>query len=225
MQQAVRMIVERSTEFPQFRYYIRLIKKAERNITSHPDVCVETCKSLLEGVAKTIILALDSQKTRADLDTRKWRVDKLVKEAAKHMKQLDNIIEDDFVTRCASFAYALRELRNERGDISHGKAVPKTKASCNNLAEISLKTTDGILCYMLTEFFRIMDAKKTTPVAVEQLPEPLKYKDNESFNDWLDEQHPPQGIVLHSRALFECYHEDYKDQLAIFRNPDQEAAD
>ena len=63
MQQAVEMIVGRSADFPEFRYYIRLIKKAERNITSHPDVCVETCKSLLEGVAKTIILTLDTDKT------------------------------------------------------------------------------------------------------------------------------------------------------------------
>ena len=176
MQQATNLIIDHSSEFPEFRYYIRLIKKAERNITTHPDICVETCKSLLEGVAKVIILKLDNTVTRKDLDGGRNQVEALVKTAANLLKQHDDVVEDDFIKRCGSFAYSLRTLRNERGDISHGKAALKLVESSDHLAKITLQVTDGLLCYLLTEFFRVIEEMSSRKLQSHVSPLPYAMK-------------------------------------------------
>ena len=225
MQQAISLIIEHSNAFPEFRYYIKLIKKAEKNISVHPDVCVETCKSLLEGVSKTIILKLDSNVTGKELESRNKAVDALVKQATKLMKKYDNVIEDNFIARCGSLAHALGTLRNERGDISHGKAAPKKKQSTDYFAKTILQVTDGILYYLLYEFFRIMDEMqaKENQTATAPEPLPLKYDDNPDFNDELDETRSVRGLpVTYSQVYFQFYRNDYLSELENWKEAEAE---
>ncbi len=222
MKHAVELIVNNSNRHPEFRYYIRLMKKAERNSLNQPDICIETCKSLLEGISKSIIERLDSAADRKSLD--RLDISPLVKKATQLLKQADNVIEDDFVTRCSSLAHALGTLRNERGDISHGKAVPKTVASDDRLSQLCMSMTESVICYMLDIFYQL---SPVTPVAkIEVVPpeNPLDdlpvilFEDNSDFNDWLDDIYPlPEGRVVYSSALYELYFEDYVIQLEAYR--------
>lgn len=223
MQQAVELIVENTGRYPEFRYYISIMKKAERNRSNQPDICVETCKSLLEGVSKSIIERLDATVKREELD--KKDVGPLIKQAARLLRKADNVIEDDFVTRCSSLAHALGTLRNERGDISHGKAVPKAPSSNDRLSALCLSMTENVLCYMLDAFYSIPPlpeepAEEGAETKEQELDLPVvSYDDNADFNDWLDETYPlPEGRLIYSNALYELYYEDYVIQLEEFRD-------
>ncbi|MER9064962.1 abortive infection family protein [Mesorhizobium sp. M0902] len=216
MKQAVELIVLNADQYPEFRYYISIMKKAESNRSNQPDICIETCKSLLEGISKSIIERLDSKAVRKELD--KSEVGPLIKQAARLLKKADNVIEDDFVSRCSSLAYALATLRNERGDISHGKAVPKVISSNDRLSTLSMAMTESVLCYILEAFYSVdAERRKVTDELVfeeqkSDLPI-LSYDNNSDFNDWLDEKYPLEGRLIYSKALYELYYEDYVVQL------------
>lgn len=221
MREAVELIVQNAARYPEFRYYISIMKKAERNLSNQPDICIETCKALLEGISKSVIERLDSAAIRRDLD--KAEVVPLVKQAVRLLKKADNVIEDDFVSRCCSLAFAMATLRNERGDISHGRAVPKLIASNDRLSKLSLSMTTSIICYMLDAFYTLdigpsleKDESRSSDDQQSHLPT-LLYEDQAGFNDWLDETHPLEGRLVYSKALFDLYYEDYVIQLEEFR--------
>lgn len=210
---AVRELLdEQMARHADFAYYIPLLEKAERNQTPHPDICIETSKSLLEGVSKTIINRLDAKRTREDLDGKD--LSPLVKDATKLLQANDDQFEVDFTTRCVSLAYALGQLRNARGDISHGKAVPKQFCSSADLARFVMHMTEGLLLYMLKSFYSIHPGAE---------PE-MTYEDNQDFNEYLDDEYPLEGKPLYSLALFEQYREDYEIQLGYYRDELEELA-
>lgn len=226
MESVKELIRENSAQHPEFEYYLPLIDKAERNSLDHPDICIEVCKSLLEGISKSIVERISDNHTRADLD--KKEVGPLVKLAVKQLKQHDDVIEDDFVTRCTSMAVALGTLRNARGDISHGRGVPKGEQSNDKLALLSMQMSSGLLHYMLEALFAILGDKEV-PVEVEEPEEALdlevvEYEANPDFNAYLDEETPVPGRILYSLALYEQYYEDYLIQLSEYQY-EQEVAE
>lgn len=220
MRPAELLIIENATECPDFRYYLPLMKKAERNVTSHPDICIETCKALVEGVSKTIILSLEEGVRPEDI--KDLDVSPLVKRAGKLLQHDETIIEESFVTRVASVAHFIGVLRNERGDISHGKAVPKVTQSNDKLANAILQISSGLLIYMLDTYFTKLRDKRAR-IAQAELEkdqaadlEQVSYDDNEEFNSWLDESYPYEGKLNYSFALFSLYYEDYLMRLEGF---------
>jgi hypothetical protein len=226
MRPAEMLIIENATECPDFRYYLPLMKKAERNVTNHPDICIETCKALLEGVSKTIILSLEEGVRPEDI--KDLDVSPLVKRAGKLLQQDDTIIEEGFVTRVASVAHFIGVLRNERGDISHGKAVPKVIQSNDKLANAILQVSSGLLIYMLDTYFTKLRDKRTRIAQAELEKDPaadleqVSYADNAAFNSWLDESYPYEGKLSYSFALFSLYYEDYLVRLEEFRDNAEE---
>lgn len=222
MRPAELLIIENATECPDFRYYLPLMKKAERNVTNHPDICIETCKALVEGVSKTIILSLEDGVKPEDI--KDLDLSPLVKRAGKLLQQDETIIEEGFVTRVASVAHFIGVLRNERGDISHGKAVPKVIQSNDKLANAILQVSSGLLIYMLDSYFTKLRDKRAriTQAELEKNQaadlEHVSYADNDDFNSWLDESYPYEGKLNYSFALFSLYYEDYLVRLEEFRD-------
>lgn len=222
MEPAIKIIVDNAEEYPQFRYYIRLMKKAELNLFSQPDISIEICKSLIEGVSKSVILdfapATDPKKL-ANMD-----VSPLAKWACQLLKQDNTVIEDEFARRVASVAEFLGVLRNERGDVSHGRAVPKKIQSNDKLSAVIFQVSSGLLTYMLDSFFT---AKKLAKEIIQPEPaaheneeqldlEQVEYEANQEFNIWLDELYPYEGKLSYSFALHALYYEDYLVQLEIY---------
>ena len=220
MQRSSKLIKANQAQFPDCAYYLPLFGKARRNIASHPDICIETCKALLEGIAKTIILGLDATATRHSLDN--YKVEPLVKAAAKLLREHDNVIEGDFVNRISGLAHSLGALRNARGDISHGKAVPKIEESDRDFARLCLQMTDAVAFYMLQSFFSRTTALTVVVADEDEVTEPevlpggipnTEYDDNSPFNEELDRQYPLDGKLLYSDALYRLYYEDYLIEL------------
>jgi Abortive infection C-terminus len=211
VQRTSKLIRENQATFPDCAYYAPLFSQARRNITKHPDISIETCKSLLEGISKTIILGLDSTAERSELD--KKDVEPLVKTAARLLKANDDVIEEHFVNRVAGLAHSLGALRNARGDISHGKAAPKAVESGGDFARLCLQMTDAMAFYMLQSYFSITQSTtaaldKDGDDAMELLPQ---------FNDELDQQYPLDGKLLYSEALYRLYYEDYVIELEAYQ--------
>lgn len=193
---------------------------------NHPDICIETCKALVEGVSKTIILSLEDGVKPEDI--KDLDLSPLVKRAGKLLQQDETIIEEGFVTRVASVAHFIGVLRNERGDISHGKAVPKLIKSNDKLANAILQVSSGLLIYMLDTYYtklrdkraRIAQAEFEKDQAADLVQ--MSYADNHGFNSWLDESYPYEGKLSYSFALFSLYYEDYLVRLEEFREGAEE---
>lgn len=214
MKSVINLIKENKKYFPEFDYYIALLQKAENNQDVQPDICIEVCKSLIEGASKVILIERGSD-TKEELE--KKNVNALVKEATKLLKQDDNVIEDDFIRRCASLAQALGALRNARGDISHGRSVPKEPKSTDKLSKLVLNMTESILYYMLDAFFIIHRDKL-----------PVHYEDNVDFNNYLNMTNSPMDEtpyarllskkMPYSRLLYEQDNPSYIEKLAEFED-------
>lgn len=225
MERLKTLIEENLPDFPEFSYYLPIIEKALNYHASRPDTAIECCNSLLQGFSKTVVLNLDPKATAADLDSRaEAGTDKLIKRALRCLKANDDVYEDDFASRGASLALAIATLRNARGDISHGKAVPKLLESHTNLANVANEMSGSLLRYILSSYFIIMSNKRlAVQLPTTEEPEPFTYDDNPDFNDYLDELYPLEGKLLYSEALFNLYQEDYEIQLSEFRASQDEA--
>ena len=227
MQRSSKLIRANQAQFPDCAYYLPLFGKARRNVAAHPDICIETCKALLEGIAKTIILGLDSTAVREEIDRKD--VEPLVKMAARLLRANDDVIEDNFVNRVSGLASSMGALRNARSDISHGRAVPKAQQSDETLARLCLQMTDATAFYMLESFF----SRTTPPPAAdddEEVEELLPggipdtpYEDNPEFNEELDRQYPLDGKLLYSDALYRLYYEDYLIELEAYHDAQLDA--
>lgn len=208
MQTLVELIERHSPEESDFRYYIPIIEKAEENEIHHPDITIECCASLFQGISKTIVYRLDPPADKKQFENES--IQRQVKAALKCLSASDDLFEAAFPTAAENMVRIVGELRNARGDISHGRVVPKELQSDRSLARLVLNVTESLLRYMLASYFALK------PVDLEQVP----YDDNADFNEYLDELNPLEGKPLYSRALYEQFYEDYLVQLGIFKDAD-----
>lgn len=209
-------------KFPDFDYYLPIIGKAENNEKSHPDITIECCNSLIQGISKSIILGLDPTVVKKELDRGKREndTDKIFRRSLDLLKKNDDQYEDDFVRRGISLALSISTLRNARGDISHGRAVPKELRSDSSLARVALEMTSSLLRYSLSSFYagviEKLEQETTSDVDMDfDLPE-VNYNDKRDFNSFLDDLYPLDGKFLYSEALYDLYYEDYLIQLDEF---------
>ncbi len=176
---------------------------------TQPDICIESCKSLIEGISKTILKALDAASTNESLNAKD--VKELFRDALNALGRFNPKMEVDFVRRSVGVIQLLADIRNKRGDISHGKLAPKELSSYAQFSKLVMHMTEGIAFYMLTEFFEI-DLSFT---------EEIIYDDNPEFNEWLDTNNPISGISF-SRALFEQDEVSYTEQLLEYQTEQEE---
>jgi hypothetical protein len=222
-------------------YYYAIDKK----ITA--DNCIETCKSLIEGISKTVLNQIDLRH-------------KAVRERfeAQELKSLDSTFDkmagngEDFTVlfrqailvlsnyhqACQKelmnslgkdFCKYLTRLRNDRGDIAHGRAAPKTDKSTLSLAFMIENITDLIAFHML-EILSLIDFSKIDEVSQDQsITESFMFKEDfeledisekeraiREFNESLDKLYPFEGKARYSQALYDQYQEDYQIQLQEF---------
>lgn len=203
------LISENNEKYEHFAYYEGIIDVIEEKIHSHPDICIESCKSLIEGVSKTIIKRLDLTTTDGDLN--KMDVMPLFKRASNKLAEYDEDLELDFINRTASLIQNFGQIRNERGDISHGRAAPKEVYSSPQFSNLVARVTEALAFYVLDHFFRL------------QLPDEteIQYEDNQEFNEMLDSANPI-GALSFSKALFDQDNTSYRQQLLDYQTEQEE---
>lgn len=220
MLRTTNLIKTHQGSFPDCAYYLPLLSKARRNARKHPDICIEICKSILEGISKTIILSLDPIATKVDVD--KKDADQIVKWAVKLLKEHDDVVEDNFITRATSLTNALGALRNVRSDISHGREAPKPEYSSETFGRLCMQMSDAIASYMLQAFFAVKSSAPLPQSGDTETAEPptglpdIEYEANPEFNDRLDADNPLPGKMLYSEALHRLYYEEYVIELEAY---------
>ncbi|WP_298752564.1 abortive infection family protein [uncultured Arcobacter sp.] len=209
----LKQVIEKySGNFEHFEYYYLLIDKVEKNLSTNPDIAIECCKALIEGICTTILLSLDKSLTQEHI-LKNYNLPQIFKAYKQKLADYDETFELDFVNGFNHSVKLIGEIRTKRGDIAHGKQAPKEFSSSTEFAKFVVNLSSSLLVYSLEHFFNI------------EFLEELKYSENEDFNNFLDENNELPGKVQYSLALFEQYPEDYKLQLMQYLSDKEDNKD
>ncbi len=207
MMKLTRNIINEHIEvFENFQYYHTILDLIEDNLITNPDISIESCKSLFEGISKSILSALDISYSASEIEDK--TVQHLLKRTFKKLKEFIEIEELNYISL---FVAEIGTIRNKRGDISHGRPSPKEITSDVEFAKMVVNSTDNFIYYILKLFFSI---------EVENEKQ-YEYDDYEEFNEWLDEQDSAGFLRRYSLALFETDYVRYEQELQNFY-PDKE---
>lgn len=213
----IKLIHDHSDSYPEFEECIPTIEEAVSHIDKRPDRAIENCKSLIEGFSRSFILRLKKGAVKGKL--KKMSFTDQVESAVKNLQKIEEASSiASPLSTIDNFIVMLRDLRNRRGEICHGRAMPKDEYSDKDLAIYIMQTTETILCYMLKIFYNASsskeDSKDTTGFTYEQ---------NNAFNNWLDEQYPLEDSkLIYSKALYDVASDDYREQFAIFEHDNED---
>jgi len=234
-----RVSFDRYTNFEDHRVYYYAI---EKKVTA--DNCIETCKSLIEGIAKTVLSQIDLKhkavserfetqeliSLNSTFDKMKGKGEDfpvLFRQAILVLSNYHQACQKELMNSLGKdFCKYLTRLRNDRGDMAHGRAAPKVEKSTLDLAFMIENITDLIAFHML-EILSLIDFSKTDEVSQDQaIIESFMVKEDfeleginerertiREFNESLDKLYPYEGKVRFSMALYNQYSEDYEIQL------------
>lgn len=198
-------------QYRNIDYYNLIVEKIESNVNENPDIAIESCKSLLEGLSKFIWKQIDISYDAAVVD--KMDFQPIVKQSLNKLATLHEDIEIDFVNKVNKLIVSIGDVRNKRGDISHGRLSPKDYFSDVNFANLVMNITDNMLYYILLCFSKVATVKE------------IVYDDYPDFNDKLDTEND-FGYLSYSKALFEQDPTAYELELQEFLdNKEIEQAD
>jgi hypothetical protein len=198
MKQTKDILKALESRYTNIDYYQTIIQKIEENVESHPDICIESCKALLEGLSKFIWKQIDLSYDALVAD--KMDFHPVVRQAMTKLADYNEDIELDFVNKVNKLIVSIGEVRNKRGDISHGKLSPKEYFSDSQFAQLVMNITDNMLYYVLHSFSKVSLIKE------------LEYEDNLEFNEWLDNENPIANLS-YSKALFDQDQVAYEQEL------------
>lgn len=220
--------------------YFTIVSKIENNVTVNPDIAIEACKSLIEGLSKKALELLSEEyqkhkSVRKDCDN---KLPTLVRKALetlyrskieidlhdslynfiKGKVKIDLFVKNNTATTLENVNDAIQKIaiiRDNRGDISHGRIYPKKDESEIHLSKSIISITDGICSFMINEFsVRFTEQKESDSKLI--------YDENVEFNEWLDEKYNILSTkVDFSKLLYqnaygkyeEVYYSDYTDSL------------
>jgi len=198
MKQTKDILKALESRYTNIDYYQTIIEKIEENVESNPDISIESCKALLEGLSKFIWKQIDLSYDALVAD--KMDFHPVVRQAMTKLADYNEDIELDFVNKVNKLIVSIGEVRNKRGDISHGKLSPKEYFSDSQFSNLVMNITDNMLYYVLHSFSKVSLIKE------------LEYEDNPEFNDWFDNENP-LGFLSYSRALFDQEPVTYQEEL------------
>ena len=199
--------------FVDFEYYQVIVGMITENQSANPDIAIESCKSLVEGLSKSILKHTDN--SYRDNQRRNEELAPLFKKAVNALANRGANIEEPFSKAVGNFIHQLGSIRNERGDISHGKSSPKLISSSPHFSTLVVQATDGLISFLLNELFAL-DLSDFNPI---------EYGDNPDFNTYLDELVPIVGGLSYSQALFDQDLVAYEEQMKDFKTEQEEQAE
>lgn len=202
MRQTRDILKQLESKYSNIDYYNIIVEKIEGNVDVNPDIAIESCKSLLEGLSKFIWKQIDVSYDAVTVD--KMDFHPLVRQAVYKLSSFNEDLEVDFVNKLNKLIVSIGEVRNKRGDLSHGRLSPKEYFSDTHFSNLVMNITDNMLSYILHCFSKVSIVKE------------LEYEDNLDFNEKLDLD-TPFGFLSYSKALFDqdqvAYEQELQDYL------------
>ncbi len=220
--------------------YKLLLKEIDDNKALNPDISIDSCKSIIEGLCKKALsLISDDYSSKKSFRKDCERFDKLLNYTFKTV--FEDSFEADLLRSFASIIYeksrlnrllgrsfeltkkntinsvnAIVKFRDTRGDISHGRLYPKLTSTSVHLVNSIISITDSICSFLVIEMSLRYFEKLEFEDKVNQLKD---YRTNSDFNHWLNESLDtefPIKKISYSRVLFEndfdLYQEIYYDE-------------
>jgi len=210
--------------------YLVMVQKAEEHVTSHPDIAIEACKSLIEGLClKALSLVSDKYiSTKSVRNKCKNNLTYLTRFTFENVytnfvetkihHSLSGLLVDvgklnkfqqkavtGLQVQTGELVSQISALRNERGDFSHGRVYPKILESSPVLAKSIVAITDGVCSFMIDELANVYQNKVSTA-------QKLVYEDLEVFNNWIDEIHQVTTLKIDfSKILYENAYDKYEE--------------
>jgi hypothetical protein len=227
---SVKELIKKFDKRFSLNYYDLHFEKIEININKNPDVSIEICKSLIEGISKTIINFIGIPKEHKEHGKDPKNIDslqKLVRLALDCLCQYLPILEQSdnprsnqnteisFLSNLGNLVQILGNIRSERGDISHGKPSPKILYSDPIFSKTVYLMTEGIIFYILSHFLEVIQEIEDSKIRSDIID--IVYDEYIDFNQYLDEQEPMKGVLRYSKALYEQDYFSYVAQLEDFK--------
>ncbi len=190
---------------PSFGYISSKLDMIESTIETNPDLCVELCKTSMEGICKTILENLH-QNTNCD------KFQGLVRQTveailAEELNQKECAV---LMSRIASISQQIGEIRNNSSFASHGQDINHPPLSQTTALLVS-KTTDVIGGFILHAYIKYGKQKDKR----------IHYEDCQAFNEQFDDDNPLElgGVILSaSEALYNQDYEAYKETYYAYTN-------
>ncbi|WP_277559577.1 abortive infection protein [Acinetobacter beijerinckii] len=208
MEKTRQLIEIHSREHLWLRNLDRLLIQIEQQSGHCGDSLVECTKSFIEAIAKNIILKLRPHEPPKEINLLDLgKLFKKAKEAIFEHSVIENVMPkgdiENFFSALNQWVRFLGEMRNNVGEISHGKILPKSYSINIELAQVISETTDR-LSYVLLLLLLQIDISYTQTYV---------YENFQDFNDYLDEQYELPNGLIYSKALFEQDYDAYAEEL------------
>lgn len=191
---------------PSFNTFEMHIATIENNIEANPSLCIETCKSLIEGICKTI-LTNKALKYKED-----GKFQELVKQTMNSLVISSDCYKDELcelARRIASVTQKIAEIRNNSGFASHSQDIKAISVNLT-LSLFIYKITDVIGGFILHYYITHNNPKKDNRI---------HFEDCQEFNEYFDEENPfAIGLLTlsSSEALYRQDYEAYKEEYLYY---------
>lgn len=198
-------VKENIANIPSMVPFLAHVEVIEQNVQDNPSLCVEMCKSLIEGICKTILtnknISFASSISFAGL----------VQQTITSTLNTDEPYRDDVIDlarRTSGVADRLGQIRSSAGFASHGMDVLNPHLT-DTLSLFACKITDALGGFILRCYNnnRVINADHR-----------IHYDDCKPFNEYFDELNPsPYGLSM-SLSLFQQDYEAYKASYFDYLN-------
>lgn len=187
----------------------------EKEFYHNADIAMDTAKSILESVAKTIL-----NDKGVEFDDEDFHV--LVKRAVESLPVYGLVESKDresikrIASSISSVVNGIGEIRSRHGTISHGKDIHDKRAE-QQLMKFAIDSCDVLSAFMIESHSCSFHNRKR-----------IHYEENQDFNEWFDSQDEMEvsGILIsRSKALYDQDIEAYKMELNAFRNEPENLVD
>lgn len=169
-----------------------VVKFIASHLTIRPDMSIEGCKGLIEGLSKFVSFKLDPD---AQSST-KWRHLSLRDKFEECLLRLNlEGYEAEFLKESSDLVLKLGQIRNERGDISHGQAYPKSSYSNEDFAKFIILWTEGLCYFVVSRYIWLKQSQEQDNAA-----DIYTTQQFEEFDNYLDSLYPNIDIS-YSKAL------------------------
>ncbi|MFX6081708.1 abortive infection protein [Acinetobacter baumannii] len=198
MKKSRELIAQYSSEHQWLQELERLLTHIDQQSDQCGDTLIECSKSFIEAIAKNAIIKLNPNEKIKDINEAK--LGDLFKKTRKAICEHSSIEKLMPISEVELFFSALNQwmlfigkIRNDIGEVSHGKILPKSYSIDLNMAQIFSEIIDRFAYIILLMLLEI-DLSYLQNYRYENFPD---------FNEYLDDQYELPNGLSYSRALFE----------------------
>ena len=208
MKKSRELISQHISEHQWLKDLESLLTQIDHQSNQCGDTLIECSKSFIEAIAKNAIIKLKPNEKIKDIN--EATLGELFKKTRKAICEHSSIEKFMPLSEVELFFSALNQwmlfigkIRNDIGEISHGKILPKSYSLDLEIAQIFSEIIDRFAYVVLSMLLEI-DLSYT---------QNYRYEDFNEFNSHLDEQHDLPNSLSYSRALFEQDYDAYSEEL------------